>query len=249
MSTATNWGEEELDNDTLVVEYRTNEKGERVKVTKTIKHEKHIKRIPRRVDERRKRWVKFGKCKGVEGLELGISGVAEPVLLVLGDDAKRQKELEEKMQKDKVAVGEIYRTLVQDVSGESTSGVWRPSFKSREPTAGAGGPPRGDGVYVPVHLRNRTPGSQPSVEETTTIRVTNLSEETTERDLDSMFKPFGPISRIYLAKDRDTGLSIGYAFINYLSRRDAQSAMDALDGKGWDYLILSIEWAKPSKRD
>lgn len=34
------------------------------------------------------RWVKFGKCKGFEGLEPGISAVAEPVLLVLGEDAK-----------------------------------------------------------------------------------------------------------------------------------------------------------------
>lgn len=39
-------------------------------------------------------------------------------------------------------------------------------------------------------------------------------------------------------------LWIGYAFVSFLSRQHAQAAMDALDGKGWDYLILAIEWAK-----
>lgn len=45
------------------------------------------------------------------------------------------------------------------------------------------------------------------VEETATIRVTNLSEDTRESDLQDLFRPFGPISRIYLAKDKITNQS------------------------------------------
>ena len=40
-----------------------------------------------------------------------------------------------------------------------------------------------------------------------TIRVTNLSEDTREDDLQELFRPFGGISRIYLAKDKNTGAS------------------------------------------
>lgn len=40
-----------------------------------------------------------------------------------------------------------------------------------------------------------------------TIRVTNLSEDTREADLQELFRPFGAISRIYLAKDKNTGQS------------------------------------------
>lgn len=40
-----------------------------------------------------------------------------------------------------------------------------------------------------------------------TIRVTNLSEDTRETDLQELFRPFGSISRIYLAKDKNTGQS------------------------------------------
>jgi translation initiation factor 3 subunit G len=38
-----------------------------------------------------------------------------------------------------------------------------------------------------------------------TIRVTNLPENTRESDLQELFRLFGPISSIYLAKDKNTG--------------------------------------------
>jgi len=45
------------------------------------------------------------------------------------------------------------------------------------------------------------------LDESATIRVTNLSEDTRESDLQELFRPFGPIQRIYLAKDKNTGQS------------------------------------------
>ena len=52
------------------------------------------------------------------------------------------------------------------------------------------------------------------IDEAATIRVTNLSEDTRESDLQELFRPFGSISRIYLAKDKITGQSKvrGYRF-------------------------------------
>jgi len=47
----------------------------------------------------------------------------------------------------------------------------------------------------------------PSADDNATIRVTNLSEDTRETDLQELFRPFGSISRIYLAKDKTTGQS------------------------------------------
>ena len=80
------------------------------------------------------------------------------------------------------------------------------------------------------------------------IRVTNLSEDTREQDLQLLFRPFGPISRIYVAFDRDTGESRGFAFINFMYREHAQMAIDKLDGHGYDSLILRVEWAQPRER-
>ena len=77
-----------------------------------------------------------------------------------------------------------------------------------------------------------------------TLRVTNLSEDTRESDLSELFRPFGAISRIYLAKDKHTGLSKGFAFINFVHREDAARALEKLQGHGYDHLILHLEWAK-----
>lgn len=49
--------------------------------------------------------------------------------------------------------------------------------------------------------------SCPAADDNATIRVTNLSEDTRETDLQELFRPFGSISRIYLAKDKTTGQS------------------------------------------
>ena len=87
------------------------------------------------------------------------------------------------------------------------------------------------------------------VDEGTTIRVTNISEDANEDDLRDLFRPFGHTSRVYLAKDRNTGASRGFAFISYLSRESAQMAIDKLNGYGYDNLILHVEFSKPREED
>ena len=81
-------------------------------------------------------------------------------------------------------------------------------------------------------------------DEAATIRVTNLSEDTRESDLQDLFRPFGGIQRIYLAKDKTTHQSKGFAFINFHRREDAAKAIAGVSGFGYDHLILNVEWAK-----
>ena len=83
----------------------------------------------------------------------------------------------------------------------------------------------------------------------TTIRVTNISEDTKENDLQELFERYGRIYRIYLAKDRETHQSRGFAFVSFSRMEDAERAMAALQGYGYDHLILKLEWARPSTRD
>ena len=117
---------------------------------------------------------------------------------------------------------------------------------------GEGGPSAlgkpGSGQYVPPSLR----AGASSVGETmrtrrdeNSVRVTNLSEDTKEQDLVELFGPFGAISRIYIAYDRETRESRGFAFINFVRREEAQRAINKLDGYGYDNLILRVEWAAP----
>ncbi|WAR31708.1 EI3GA-like protein [Mya arenaria] len=107
------------------------------------------------------------------------------------------------------------------------------------------------GKYVPPSMRDgagkgRGETMKSTRDESATIRVTNLSEDTRESDLQELFRPFGPIQRIYLAKDKNTGQSKGFAFINFHRREDAARAIAGVSGFGYDHLILNVEWAKPS---
>ena len=68
------------------------------------------------------------------------------------------------------------------------------------------------------------------------------SLENRQQDL---FSPFGQVSRVYIAVDRETGESRGFGFVNFVYRADAQHAIDKLDGYGYDSLILRVEWAAP----
>ena len=127
--------------------------------------------------------------------------------------------------------------------------------------AGAGG--GGPGKYVPPSARGGAGGGGPGgglaglaakagatqqqrTDDLNTIRVTNVSENTTEADLQELFKPFGRISRVYLAKDKETLQSRGFAFVSFVDQKDAARAMDKLQGYGYDHLILKLEWARPN---
>lgn len=81
-------------------------------------------------------------------------------------------------------------------------------------------------------------------DDSATLRVSNLSDDTSEDDLQQLFRPFGSLTRVYIAKDRNTGLSRGFAFVNYIRKEDAAMAMEKLAGYGYDHLILQIEWAQ-----
>lgn len=76
------------------------------------------------------------------------------------------------------------------------------------------------------------------------LRVSNLSEDTTEGDLRDLFGNFGPIQRVHIAT-RDNGESRGFGFVNFMRKEDAERALRKLNGYGYANLILQVEWAAP----
>ena len=45
-----------------------------------------------------------------------------------------------------------------------------------------------------------------------------------------MFERFGRVTRVFLAKDRETGRAKGFAFISFQERSDAAKACEKMDG-------------------
>ncbi|OFV97795.1 MAG: RNA-binding protein [Acidobacteria bacterium RIFCSPLOWO2_12_FULL_54_10] len=75
--------------------------------------------------------------------------------------------------------------------------------------------------------------------------VGNISFQTTESDLTSLFDPFGEITRIQIVTDRDTGRSRGFAFVEMTNDEDAAKAIEALNGKELDGRALNVNEARP----
>lgn len=104
--------------------------------------------------------------------------------------------------------------------------------------------------YVPPSVRAMAGGKgggkgDLAQQQEASLRITNLSEDVREGDLQDLFGQFGRLQRVYLAKDMTTHLSKGFAFVTYYARDDAQKAIDKLNGHGYDNLILQVQWAKP----
>lgn len=72
-----------------------------------------------------------------------------------------------------------------------------------------------------------------------TLRVTNVSEDTSDNDLRDLFSNFGRVVRVYIGKDRDTGIGKGYAFVSFEDREAAQKALTKVNGMGM-YCHLSF---------
>ena len=75
--------------------------------------------------------------------------------------------------------------------------------------------------------------------------VGNMSFQTTESDLRALFEPFGQITRVHMATDRETGRARGFAFVEMANDEEAAKAIAALDGKEVGGRNLKVNEARP----
>ena len=75
--------------------------------------------------------------------------------------------------------------------------------------------------------------------------VGNMSFNTTENELRTMFEPFGEVTRVNVVTDRDTGRARGFAFVEMTNDDEAAGAITALNGKEVDGRALNVNEARP----
>lgn len=98
-------------------------------------------------------------------------------------------------------------------------------------------------AYSTVESRRANmPGAMDT--EDRTVRVTNLPEYANEDELDMLFNRVGRVQRLFLARNKETMVSKGFAFVTFYSRQDAQTAITKLHKHGFANVLLNVEWAK-----
>ncbi|NOQ96240.1 MAG: RNA-binding protein [Desulfobacterales bacterium] len=77
------------------------------------------------------------------------------------------------------------------------------------------------------------------------IYVGSLSYEVTEDDLKEAFEAFGQVESVSIIKDKYSGQSKGFGFVEMPAKAEAQSAINDLNGKELKGRTLNVNEARP----
>jgi len=77
------------------------------------------------------------------------------------------------------------------------------------------------------------------------LYVGNLSYSTTEDDLRTLFAQAGTVQSVTIIKDRDTGRSKGFAFVEMATQVEAQQAISKFNGQNMQDRALTVNLARP----
>ena len=77
------------------------------------------------------------------------------------------------------------------------------------------------------------------------IYVGNLSRETTEDELRQAFEAHGEVTSVTIIKDKFSGESKGFAFIEMPAKAQARAAIDGMNGQELKGRALNVNEARP----
>ena len=77
------------------------------------------------------------------------------------------------------------------------------------------------------------------------IYVGNLNYRVRENDLKAMMEQFGTVDSVKVVKDRETGRSKGFAFVEMQDDADAKRAINELNEKDFDGRRMVVKEAIP----
>ena len=208
---------------------KNNDNFDIVKQTRTVRIETVMTRINKAI-ERRKQWGKFGepKKRGNEGITMTKGNVyfMKPNGDYLFDEDKiadNAKSIKPKMR----------------ISTNTKPKAWRSKRVSDRKTN-----PEEEGPES-----NKFKFTSRRDDNDKTLFVSNISSDTTEEDLYTLFGEYGKVKFISLPKHRrgpKTGQMKGIAFVKYYNISTAEKALDA-NGRALDHMRLGVKMASQNK--
>ena len=79
------------------------------------------------------------------------------------------------------------------------------------------------------------------------LYVGNLNFDVTDSELEEAFSRFGDIVSTVVVKDRDSGRSKGFGFIEFAQETDAQQAKEAMNGKELNGRAIKVDEAREQR--
>ena len=79
------------------------------------------------------------------------------------------------------------------------------------------------------------------------IYVGNLPYTATEEDLNGLFAAYGPVERVKIITDRETGRSKGFAFVTLGDQSQLNAAIEALNGYDYQGRALRVNASEPKE--
>lgn len=77
------------------------------------------------------------------------------------------------------------------------------------------------------------------------IYVGNLPREATDADLQEAFEAFGQVATVNVIKDKYSGESKGFGFVEMPTKSEAEAAIAGLNGKELKGRTLNVNEARP----
>ncbi|XP_061078869.1 ELAV-like protein 3 isoform X6 [Conger conger] len=89
-------------------------------------------------------------------------------------------------------------------------------------------------------------GSSSTDDSKTNLIVNYLPQTMTQEEFKSLFSSIGDIESCKLVRDKITGQSLGYGFVNYVDPNDADKAINTLNGLKLQTKTIKVSYARPS---
>lgn len=230
-----------------IVEERTDDQGRRMRVTRKVK----LRLVTEKVSDgvaARCHWKKFGDAANDgPGPNSSSTIVGEAIFLKLSLNKDLDRE------PSKAPVVEAKNITCQYCQGAHWSArcPYKATFMEEakgNAAAAAATAPEKSTKYIPPSMRKALEEGTPmptNRDNPNTVRLSNLSEITTEADIRDLVTRIAPVSRVFVPKDPRTGLCRGSAFVSFMSMHEVERVIQVLDGRPYGNLIIKAELAKP----
>lgn len=223
------------------IEYKINEKNQKVRITSKIRRYKRVIRLNDSIKQRYENWTKFGLAASENNNVTFVSDedvfMEPPPLSKTTKVIKNDSDMFADMYKDIFSNTPqpdiIEEEKVDDNKSKQTCKICNGNHWTRVCSS-----LKEKGNIEKIDENN-------SIKKDTTIQITNLSKNVTEYDLYDLFSQVGEIRRILIPKDYETQQSRGFGFILFSSSKDAENAVKRFSNYGLDHLILKLNIVNP----